>query len=52
MYFAVKAPKIASEKNWIPTDPVKGFFVVFRFYGPTEGYIEKTWVLDDFELVK
>jgi len=28
-----------------------GFFVVFRFYGPLEGYIEKTWVLNDFELM-
>ena len=27
----------------------KGFFLVFRFYGPTEGYIDKTWVLNDFE---
>ena len=36
------------EKNWIKTDPDKGFFVVFRFYGPLEGYIDKTWVLNDF----
>jgi hypothetical protein len=25
--------------------------VAFRFYGPLEGYIEKTWVLNDFELI-
>ena len=43
-----KAPK-GKEKNWIQTDPEKGFFVVFRFYGPTEGYIDKTWVMNDFE---
>ena len=30
----------------------KGWFVAFRFYGPLEGYIEKTWVLNDIELVK
>jgi hypothetical protein len=24
----------------------------FRFYGPTEGYIDKTWVLNDFELLE
>jgi len=29
----------------------KGFFVVFRFYGPLEGYIEKTWVMNDFERI-
>jgi len=52
MYFGAELPKGASEKNWIQTDPEKGFFVVFRFYGPLEGYIEKTWVLDDFELIK
>ena len=25
------------------------YFVVFRFYDPLEGYIEKTWVMNDFE---
>lgn len=39
------------DSNWIKTDPTKGFFVVFRFYGPLEGYIDKTWVLEDFELM-
>lgn len=39
------------EKNWIKTVPGKGWFAVFRFYGPIEGYIDKTWVLNDFELV-
>ena len=51
VYFGPKAPK-GKEKNWVPTNPDKGFFVVFRFYGPLEGYIEKTWVMNDFELVK
>ena len=40
------------EKNWIKTDPDKGFFVIFRFYGPIEGYIEKTWIPNDFERVE
>jgi hypothetical protein len=35
----------------VPTHPDKGFFLVFRFYGPTEGYIDKTWVLNDLELI-
>ena len=48
VYFGSKPPK-GKENNWIKTDPDKGFFVVFRFYGPTEGYIEKTWKLNDFE---
>jgi hypothetical protein len=50
VYFAPQAPA-GKEKNWVPTHPDKGFFLVFRFYGPTEGYIDKTWVLNDLELV-
>ena len=51
VYFGPKAPQ-GMEKNWVPTNPKKGFFLVFRFYGPTEGYINKTWVLNDFELLE
>ena len=50
IHFGATAPA-GKEKNWIKTDPAIGFFVVFRFYGPTEGYIDKTWVLNDFELI-
>ncbi|MEN8760675.1 MAG: DUF1254 domain-containing protein [Desulfobacterales bacterium] len=52
IYFGPSLPKGASEKNWVKTEPKKGFFAVFRFYGPMEGYIEKTWVMNDFELVE
>lgn len=52
VYFGPTLPKGANEKNWIKTDPKKGFFVVFRFFGPLEGYIDKTWVLNDFELIE
>ena len=48
VYFGSTAPA-GKEKNWIRTDPSKGFFVVFRFYGPLQGYIDKTWVLNDIE---
>jgi len=51
VFFGPTAAPKGREKNWVRTNPVKGFFVVFRFYGPTEGYIDKTWVLNDFELV-
>ena len=51
VYFAPRAPA-GKEKNWVPTNPDKGFFLVFRFYGPTEGYIDKTWVLDDLERIE
>jgi len=51
VYFGPKAPE-GKEANWVPTVPGKGFFLVFRFYGPTEGYINKTWVPNDLELMK
>ena len=50
VYFGPTAPE-GREKNWVPTNPDKGLFLVFRFYGPTEGYIDKTWVLNDVELM-
>ena len=46
-----EAPQ-GKEKNWVRTNAEKGFFVVFRFYGPLDGYIDKSWVLNDFELIK
>jgi hypothetical protein len=52
VFFSPTKPNDVGENNWIKTDPKKGYFVVFRFYGPLEGYINKTWVLNDFELVK
>ena len=48
-YFGSTAAPKGKEKNWIRTDAEKGFFVLFSFYDPLEGYIEKTWVLGDFE---
>lgn len=52
IYFGPGEAPAGKEKNWIKTDPDKGFFMVFRFYGPLDGYIDKTWVLNDFELLK
>ncbi len=50
VFFGPEVPADATG-NWIKTDPSKGWFAVFRFYGPLEGYIEKTWTLSDFELI-
>jgi hypothetical protein len=52
IYFGPTDAPEGREKNWIRTDPASGFFVAFRFYGPLEGYIDKTWKLNDFELVE
>jgi len=51
LYFGPTAPK-GFEKNWIPTVAGKAWFPYFRLYGPTEAYINRTWVLPDFERVK
>jgi len=51
VYFGPKAPE-GKEKNWVPTNPKKGFFLVFRLYGPLEPFIDKTWVLGDLEEIK
>jgi len=48
VYFGPVAPK-GKENNWVPTNPGKGFFLMFRFYGPLEGIIDKTWKLNDLE---
>ena len=51
VHFGPEAPA-GDGANWIRTDPNKGFFVVFRFYGPLESYIDKTWKLEDFEAIE
>jgi hypothetical protein len=51
VYFGPEMPK-GAEKNWIKTVPGKGWFPIFRFYGPLEPLFEKTWVLSDIENVK
>ncbi len=51
LYFGPKAPE-GKEANWIQTVPEKAWFVLFRTYGPLEPWFDKTWQLNDFELVK
>ena len=36
-------PPPAGKKNWIRTVPGKGWFTIFRLYGPTEGYFDHSW---------
>ena len=46
IYFSPEAPA-GKEKNWIQTMPGKGWFTLFRFYGPLEPFFDKTWKPDD-----
>jgi hypothetical protein len=48
LYFGQKAPA-GKEANWMATPAGKGYFVIFRLYGPTEAAINKTWVPGDIE---
>ena len=46
IYFGPEAPA-GKEKNWIQTIPGKGWFTLFRFYGPLEPFFAKAWKPDD-----
>ncbi|SLN38668.1 hypothetical protein PSA7680_01917 [Pseudoruegeria aquimaris] len=46
VYFGPVAPE-GRESNWIPTG--EDFFLLFRLYGPKEGWIESGWKLPDLE---
>lgn len=35
------------EANWIKTVPGKGWFILFRLYGPGEAYFDRAWKPDD-----
>ena len=50
LYFGPKAPA-GKEANWVPTDPQRGFELLFRIYGPTKDFFDKRWVLPDVEKV-
>lgn len=51
IHFAPKAPK-GLEHNWVQTVPNKGFNVIFRVYGPTQTWFDKSWKPGDFQEVK
>ncbi|WOH38641.1 DUF1214 domain-containing protein [Thalassotalea fonticola] len=51
IHFAPKAPK-GAEGNWVQTIEGKGYNVIFRVYGPTETWFDKSWKPSDFHLVK
>jgi hypothetical protein len=48
VYFGPTTPA-GREANWVPTDPQRGFELMFRVYGPKKEFFEKVWVLPDVE---
>ena len=50
VWFGPKAPA-GQEGNWVQTWPGKGYNVIFRLYGPMEGWFDKSWRPGDLESV-
>jgi hypothetical protein len=50
VYFGPKAPA-GKDSNWVPTDPVRKFELMFRLYAPKKEFFDKVWVLPDVEKV-
>lgn len=48
IYFGPNPPA-GRDANWIPTDPQRGFELLFRVYGPQKAFFDKLWVLPDIE---
>jgi hypothetical protein len=48
IYFGPEAP-VGKEKNWVKTDPAKGWTGIFRLYGPLEPFFDQSWKLNDLE---
>jgi hypothetical protein len=51
LYFGPTKPS-QGEANWVKTNAGKGFYMYFRFYGPLEPYFDRSWKLNDPELIK
>jgi hypothetical protein len=50
VYFGPEAPK-GKESNWLPTDPSRRFFLLFRAYGPEPGLFDGSFQLNDIEQI-
>lgn len=45
-------PPANDESNWVRTVPGKGWFAMFRLYGPLEPWFNRTWIPDDIRQEK
>jgi hypothetical protein len=52
VYFGPTQPEGVKRGNWIQTMPDKGWFVIFRLYGPLEPFFAKTWRPSEVEFVQ
>ena len=45
-------PQAGKEANWVQTASGRGWFPLFRFFGPEQPLFEKTWRLPDIAKVQ
>jgi hypothetical protein len=50
VYFGPEPPA-GYENNWVQTIPGKGWFMIFRLYGPLEAWFDGSWRPGEIELV-
>jgi hypothetical protein len=50
IYFGPQCP--GDGKNWLATIPGKGWFTIFRIYGPKKAFFDRSWKLNDIENMK
>jgi len=51
LFFGPKPPE-GKEANWTQTVPGKGWFTIFRLYGPLDAWFDKTWKPGEIEEIK
>ena len=51
LFFGPSLPAGAPESNWIQTIAGKGWFSYFRLYAPTQPFFDRSWALEDFEVL-
>jgi hypothetical protein len=50
LYFAPRAPS-QRKKNWVQTLENRHWFAYVRLYGPMEPYFDKSWSMDDIQIL-
>jgi hypothetical protein len=51
LFFGPTAPA-GQAGNWLATVPGKGWFAVFRLYGPTEAMFDQSWKPGDIDPIE
>jgi hypothetical protein len=52
VYMGPTKPEGDKEKNWIPTEAGRAWFLYFRLYSPKKAFLDRSWVLPDVEKAK